>query len=354
MFHPSRGGVRGGKDQFSWDDVKEDKYREYYLGHSLMAPVGRWQKGKDLTWYAKGSKDDKADAHAAEVARIKEAEAEAMAVALGGKKKKTIESNVTQEDLRQALKKNDDSDEEEANNEKGLGYGRSSRMPLPNQNEEFTHASALASDYADHVMMDYSVDTHNQDERTDDKKKKKKSKKHKKDKKHKRHRERDSRSPDARPSRTDHASDDERRSKRRENDVQSPIRSHSPARRHHRSHHRDRDRSPSPAPRHREDMHSRRRHSSRERHSSRRTNSISRTERPPVELKERSLSPFSRRRLLTADQKRGDSHSGDAVTHRSPPASRHQDRRGRHEERNPRRSSRSRSASPVHDRRTHR
>lgn len=31
--------------QFSWEDVKQDKYREYYLGHSLMAPVGRWQKG---------------------------------------------------------------------------------------------------------------------------------------------------------------------------------------------------------------------------------------------------------------------------------------------------------------------
>ena len=32
IYHPSRGGVRGGKDQFNWDDVKEDKDRENYLG----------------------------------------------------------------------------------------------------------------------------------------------------------------------------------------------------------------------------------------------------------------------------------------------------------------------------------
>ncbi|KAI7857770.1 kinase phosphorylation domain-containing protein, partial [Circinella umbellata] len=68
---------------FSWDDVKEDKHREYYLGHSLMAPVGRWQQGKDLTWYAKDKKDDaKARAQREELARIKEAEADAMTVAL--------------------------------------------------------------------------------------------------------------------------------------------------------------------------------------------------------------------------------------------------------------------------------
>lgn len=36
IYHPSRGGVRGGKDQFNWDDVKTDKDRESYLGMLLL------------------------------------------------------------------------------------------------------------------------------------------------------------------------------------------------------------------------------------------------------------------------------------------------------------------------------
>ncbi|KAI9153512.1 hypothetical protein LWI28_012484 [Acer negundo] len=38
-------GVRGGRDQFSRDDVKVDKHCENFLGHSIKAPMGRWQKG---------------------------------------------------------------------------------------------------------------------------------------------------------------------------------------------------------------------------------------------------------------------------------------------------------------------
>lgn len=37
MFGSSRsGGVRGGQDQFNWDDVKVDKHRENYLGKSVL------------------------------------------------------------------------------------------------------------------------------------------------------------------------------------------------------------------------------------------------------------------------------------------------------------------------------
>ncbi|KAK9844308.1 hypothetical protein WJX74_000631 [Apatococcus lobatus] len=55
---PPRGGNRGGKDQFNWESVKGDKDREFYLGHSVKATTGRWQKGKDVFWYTREKKDE--------------------------------------------------------------------------------------------------------------------------------------------------------------------------------------------------------------------------------------------------------------------------------------------------------
>ncbi|CAD6501702.1 BgTH12-01952 [Blumeria graminis f. sp. triticale] len=108
----SRGGV-----EFSWSDVTTSQHRENYLGHSVMAPVGRWQKGKDLTWYAKGSSISSAGDQTVEernlrerkeeIRKIKEAEEDALAKALGlpVKQRNTSESNaITLSEVNQAVK----------------------------------------------------------------------------------------------------------------------------------------------------------------------------------------------------------------------------------------------------------
>ncbi|KZF21380.1 hypothetical protein L228DRAFT_171363 [Xylona heveae TC161] len=85
-------GSRGGRGEFKWEDVQGSTRRENYLGHSLMAPVGRWQQGRDLSWYAKSGAPNAdadaeassaADARAEEIRRVKEAEQDALAAALG-------------------------------------------------------------------------------------------------------------------------------------------------------------------------------------------------------------------------------------------------------------------------------
>ncbi|KIK46764.1 hypothetical protein CY34DRAFT_369351 [Suillus luteus UH-Slu-Lm8-n1] len=81
MFEPIRGGTRGGQAEFKWTDVSADKDRENYLGHSINAPTGRWQKNKDVHWYNRDNKDDAEKEE--EIRKIKEAEAEALSAALG-------------------------------------------------------------------------------------------------------------------------------------------------------------------------------------------------------------------------------------------------------------------------------
>ncbi|KAJ7052436.1 kinase phosphorylation protein-domain-containing protein, partial [Mycena amicta] len=77
-----RPGNRGGQGDFKWSDVSGDKDRENYLGHSINAPTGRWQKNKDVHWYSR-DQDGTQEERDAEIRKIKEAEADALAVALG-------------------------------------------------------------------------------------------------------------------------------------------------------------------------------------------------------------------------------------------------------------------------------
>ncbi|KII75031.1 Multiple myeloma tumor-associated protein 2 [Thelohanellus kitauei] len=79
---PIRGGVRGGRELFSWEQVKLDRDRENYLGHSVKAPVGRSQGGPDFLWYEKGSKKQPKSTAPSERKKVIEMERQAMAKAL--------------------------------------------------------------------------------------------------------------------------------------------------------------------------------------------------------------------------------------------------------------------------------
>ncbi|KAF8539096.1 kinase phosphorylation protein-domain-containing protein [Trichophaea hybrida] len=115
---------RGGRAEFSWDTVKEDKDRENYLGHSLMAPVGRWQRGKDLTWYSKANSSSQMtveEQRKEEIRRVKEAEQDALAAALGYPVQPRVRDDVDQKEVEKAIK---EARGEEEGMERGVGFGK--------------------------------------------------------------------------------------------------------------------------------------------------------------------------------------------------------------------------------------
>lgn len=198
MYHPSRGGVRGGQDQFDWEDVKLDKHRESYLGHSVKAPVGRWQKGKDLHWYTKSGKGNSGLSKQEEKDAVKRMEAEALAIALGREPTKKVASGVSKQELAEVCRKGQvERDSMDIERVEGMGFGSTraslvAGLSVPvketlgatgSQQERHAHPVTPTNSNTGEVQRSGGDEGHASDKIK--RKKEKKDKQYKKEKKHK-------------------------------------------------------------------------------------------------------------------------------------------------------------------------
>ena len=87
MAHQIRPGARGGRDQVSWDQVKEDKQRLNYLGSSIHGVPDKFKKGPETFWYAKEQKTEPEASKKNEIEAIKSKEKQMMEVLLCGNAK---------------------------------------------------------------------------------------------------------------------------------------------------------------------------------------------------------------------------------------------------------------------------
>lgn len=234
-------GSRGGRGEFNWTDVQNSSRREHYLGHSLMAPVGRWSKGRDLNWYAKANGDEQdgedpaqraARERKEEIRRVKEAEEDALARALGlpvpDRNNANMEPVSDKREVDKVVKETSGIDYEAG---KGIGFGRPSQQS--GQMSETIEGNAEGQDHElSYALKEYRRRHHDDDRAHRGHGQERESRHHKSDREHQRRRHRD------RSGARDRASSRERHHRRR-------SRSRSPDQRHDRRR-RDRSRSRSP------------------------------------------------------------------------------------------------------------
>ena len=188
------GGTRGGQAQFKWDDVKGDKDRQNYLGHSVNAATGRWQNGKDLFWYSKDKTVQ--DSMENEKARMREQDDELINEALGLKPKKQRRSGyeLDSADMKYLLERgNTERNTTDIERVNGLGLGVTKRhdhiqILSSIEKEIIKMKTGLSEESSSHNSINLIVPSATVEIRNDVHENKyidEKSRKHKKDKKDK-------------------------------------------------------------------------------------------------------------------------------------------------------------------------
>jgi len=115
-----------------------EHYREHYLGHSLKAPVGRWQKGKDLMWYTKagkggggeGGREDPEAQRQRELAEIRRRDEDMINAALGlaPTRQAVVETTLDASEMKQLLARGaSERGEMDAERVEGLGAAPAAR-----------------------------------------------------------------------------------------------------------------------------------------------------------------------------------------------------------------------------------
>lgn len=110
----SREGVRGGLEQFRWDSLKNQPYkdREHYLGYTTkLGVIGRFGQYQRNDWWRTDNQSlDAASSHVKEKTQVKKMEDELMMEALGMKPKRLMlaKSRLSSEQVDEMLKKEDE------------------------------------------------------------------------------------------------------------------------------------------------------------------------------------------------------------------------------------------------------
>lgn len=188
FFSPSRGGARGGKDQFKWEDVKGDKYREFYLGQTTMTKPVWWTSAITQMQGVKGGPAPPSAAQAEREA-LKKQEQEALREALGlappslRGSTKSLEKHEMDELFKKGTTEHDMYTSE--SRVAGLGYA-----PAPTHRDNLPAGLQTLPGSVDGKLLSSMVHIDNQQTEEEDRPRKEKKDKDKKDKKDKEKKER--------------------------------------------------------------------------------------------------------------------------------------------------------------------